>query len=183
MLRLRLLVVMVGTLGVIGAAGTGPSSGATPGSCAVFTAKQLPSFVLRARDMPKGTKVYSVYRPGGDRYLLLPPRTRASFGLEFDVGANGAATALAMLFRNARSAAAGLGALAHEYSGKRAPDGGLGEERWAISGRFGLPLGLHYGWRVKNVVLLFSLRGTSRAQVNAAEALRLAVTMDSRVHC
>ena len=88
-----------------------------------------------------------------------------------------------MLFTSARSASSGLASLEREYSGKRIPDGRLGAERWAISGRFGLPLGFHYGWRVKNVVLLFSLRGTNRAQVNAARALQLAEKMGRRVRC
>lgn len=179
MRRLLFVAILVGTFGVAAVA----PSGATRSACQVFTAKQLPSFVLRASDMPMGTSVYSVYRPGGDRYLFLPPRTRASFGYEFNVGASGAATALAMLFTTAERASTGLAQLKREYSGQRIPDGGLGEERWAISGRFGLPLGLHYGWRVKNVVLLFSLRGTSREQVNPAGALRLAEKMARRVHC
>ncbi len=206
MRRLLLVVVLAGTFGVVAVAGIGAESGsrlgagapagsgvaftsapapsgATRVACQTLTAKQLPSFVLRAPDMPMGTSVYSVYRPGGDRYLLLPPRTRASFGYEFNVRPSGAATALAMLFTSAPSASTGLALLKREYSGKRIPDGGLGEERWAISGRFGLPLGLHYGWRVKNVVLLFSLRGTSRGRVNPAGALRLAEKMSRRVHC
>jgi len=160
-----------------------PSQAGSTGARCRFTTNDLPRFVLRKRDMPKGT---SVYDSGYGTYISLPKGTVTDYGFEFDMGRDRAATSHAFLFRSPAAAHRGLAALKRAWAGGLNPKpisaDHLGQERWGLRSQVGL-VGSHFGWRVDNVDLLFSYRGGSQSVFTSLAALTLAKRMARRVHC
>ena len=152
------------------------------GGTKTYTKDDLASLVLEASDAPAGTQVNPknagvrfLEREGGNEefFALLRP-----FGFVADAGSEfygpkdqiAYAESLAFLFNDRDGASKALAALhrAVPQIGQGVKDVAppkLGEESFGVSGVFGpkSPPGYFYFWRVRNVVLSFTMSGDPAA--------------------